>query len=505
MARRVLFMWFPHLAAELALRRGAAAPARPFAIVAMRSGGWRLCSVNAAAAQAGLSTAMSLADARARVPELATAPEQAARERAFLAALGRWSMRYTPWVALDPPDGLALDVAGSAHLFGGEAALAAAAEARLAAQGLSARIGIADVLAAASALARFAPRAPSLAPPGRALEAVAELPIAALRIEAETVAALGRVGLRRIADLAAQPRAALTRRFGPALGWRLDQLSGAAPEPAAPLAVARPYATRLHLPEPIGALCDLRAGLERLLAALCARLRREGLGARALRLTVQRCDGGGDRADLALARPMDDPARLASLFIPRLETLKLGFGVDVLRLEARAVEPLRPEQREAFDAAGAQAAALEDLISRIGARIGPDQTTRFTPRESHLPELAFARQPAISGGAAPAFSPEGPPRPLTLFPPEPLRPEGAGAPPEAFHWRGRRFETLSAAGPERIAPEWWRDDPGWRAGPRDYWRVQTTAGRRLWLFRVHQPADPNADRAVAWFAQGEFA
>ena len=56
--------------------------------------------------------------------------------------------------------------------------------------------------------------------------------------------------------------------------------------------------------------------------------------------------------------------------------------------------------------------------------------------------------------------------------------------------------TLQATGPERIAPEWWLDDAGWRSGVRDYWRVQTRQGRRLWLF--HTPQNPG------WFVQGEF-
>lgn len=66
------------------------------------------------------------------------------------------------------------------------------------------------------------------------------------------------------------------------------------------------------------------------------------------------------------------------------------------------------------------------------------------------------------------------PRPLCLFSPEPI----------------------AATGPERIAPEWWLEDDSWRSGLRDYWRVATTQGRRLWLF--YTPQNPG------WFVQGEF-
>ena len=68
-----------------------------------------------------------------------------------------------------------------------------------------------------------------------------------------------------------------------------------------------------------------------------------------------------------------------------------------------------------------------------------------------------------------------------------------------FRWRGRAFETVAAQGPERIAPEWWLDDPGWRSGVRDYWRVTTADGHKLWLFYAHGGAVSGG-----WFAQGDF-
>tara|TARA_R110002073_G_scaffold33647_3_gene100890 strand:+ start:127 stop:336 length:210 start_codon:yes stop_codon:yes gene_type:complete len=67
------------------------------------------------------------------------------------------------------------------------------------------------------------------------------------------------------------------------------------------------------------------------------------------------------------------------------------------------------------------------------------------------------------------------------------------------------FTTLRATGPERIAPEWWFDDPAWRSGLRDYWRVETLEGPRLWLFYTPQASSWPARDAQNWYAQGEFA
>jgi protein ImuB len=83
---------------------------------------------------------------------------------------------------------------------------------------------------------------------------------------------------------------------------------------------------------------------------------------------------------------------------------------------------------------------------------------------------------------------------------EPLDSGGDSGLPLRFRWRRQERTVARAAGPERIAPEWWLDDPEWRSGPRDYWRIETETGERLWLFRAH-----GADLGAGWFAQGVFA
>ena len=44
------------------------------------------------------------------------------------------------------------------------------------------------------------------------------------------------------------------------------------------------------------------------------------------------------------------------------------------------------------------------------------------------------------------------------------------------------------------------DDPAWRSGVRDYWRVETDGGERLWLYYAHGAGLP-----AGWFCQGQFA
>jgi protein ImuB len=201
------------------------------------------------------------------------------------------------------------------------------------------------------------------------------------------------------------------------------------------------------------------------------------------------------QVEIGLARPMRDPVRIAALFAKGVDEIDSGFGIDGLRLSAPITEPLPPEQIGNGPTLRHED-ALADLVSRLGNRIGFDHVLRMIPADSKIPERSF--QIVAAAWSEPVAAPQrrGPARPVTIFPPEPVT-HASGHPPAQFRWRRMRFTTLRAHGPERIAPEWWFDDPAWRSGIRDYWRIETREGQRLWLF--HTPQDPS------WCVQGEFA
>jgi protein ImuB len=550
-ARRILSVWFPRLEAERLIRRAPQLAEQPVAVVEEAAGALMLASLSPAAEVAGLRRGMALTDARAICPGLVTRPADPVRAAAFRAALLRWAGRFSPWVAPEGAEALVLDITGCAHLFGGEAGLAETLAAEAAALGLSLRFGIADTRGAAWAVARYAgagarplpagdaidqevratrsraqkrrwerggappPPVPGrmvrdsapIVPPGATAAHLGPLPVAALRLAPASVAALEALGLARISDLIDLPRAALARRIGPEVILRLDQALGRVPEPVAPVAPPPVFALRLTLPEPIGRREDVLAGLDRLLGPLCARLRTAGVGARRLRFDLLRVDGGAQRVEVGLARAADRPEAIAPLIALRLDGIDAGFGIEALRLEAPDVEPRSARQHRGQLAAGeavavAQAApeGLADLIGRLGARLGLEALTRLHPADSHIPEKAASVMAA--GFTAPARSWPAPaaPRPVVLFAPEPVRTADAAVPPGVFVWRRRRHRCRAAFGPERIAPEWWLDDPAWRSGVRDYWRVETEAGERLWLYGTR-----DGEGARSWFVQGAFA
>ncbi|PRY24310.1 protein ImuB [Aliiruegeria haliotis] len=557
-ARRILSLWFPRLAAERLLRLEGGVQTAPFAVVRDVGNMQVLSSLNDVAQAEGLSEGQPLRDARAMCPDLLTRLANPQAEAAFLAVLRRWAGKFSPWVAEVPPASLVADLTGCAHLFGGEVALLEQVEADCASLGLTVRAGIADTLGAAWALARFtgrgaeqvrsgdaidqearatrsraakrrhwerggaAPRHAAdgcdgtrIAPPGQLRAILGPLPVAALRLRPEVVGQLNRLGLRRIDELSGQPRAALARRFGKDLVLRLDQAMGLVPEPVSPAKPRARFAVRLTLPEPIGLEEDLRAGLDRLLPALSEKLREKGQGARRVRFQAFRCDHTMQPVEVGLARPSADPERLRPLLLMKLHEIEAGPGIDMLRLEAHVTEPVHATQHRGHAGAAAdavarstrkgQAAALEDLIGRLGARVGLESITRLHPADSHIPEkttkiLAAAwSEPARTWPSRPPL-----PRPLVLFRPEPVHVDAPAdrpaRPPSRLRWRRRDLTVVSVTGPERIAPEWWLDEPEWRSGTRDYWRVEVEGGERLWIYYAHGGA-----MSAGWFCQGCFA
>src|SRR5262249_26575222 len=158
--------------------------------------------------------------------DAAPAADEEALER-----LAVWALkRYSPIVAADPPDGIVIDATGATHLHGGEDAMLSHLLHRLSGSGFLATAAMAETWIAAHALARYVARPSLVIPVGESNQAMSRLPLASLRLPADMVEGLRRLGFRSVQDLLDQPRAPLVLRFGPELGRRLDQAAGKARE-----------------------------------------------------------------------------------------------------------------------------------------------------------------------------------------------------------------------------------------------------------------------------------
>lgn len=496
--------------------------APPLVVASGEATGLRLIAVDPRARALGLRPGEPLARARARSnTPLAVHPADPEADAAALERLCLWAKRYAPGVAAfgaaEGRDGLFLEVEGSSHLFGGETGLVADLARRLAANGLPARIAVAGSPGCAYALARHATG--GHVPPGGEAEALGDLPVIALRLEAEIAVALARLGLRRIGDLLGAPRAPLARRFGEPLIRRLDQALGHRPEPLAPLDAPPAFGAARGFLDPIGHQGAIVATVKRLMEEIAPRLEAAGLGARSLRLTLHRVDGVTRPLTLALSEPTRCPVQVGRLLDLRLDrlgpALDAGFGFETVRLDIVGTGPIANRQAEFSrdDRAETGTSGLADALrQRLGRGI-----LRLTPRQSHVPERAETAEPWRVTDVVLRRSDRtglGRPRPLVLLTrgeaaEDMLAPDG---PPQCFRWRRRLHRVAHADGPERIAGEWWSGP----APTRDYYVVEDEAGRRLWIYRQHPspledpdappPAQPpRGAQVTGWFVHGMFA
>jgi protein ImuB len=507
---RYLSLWLRCLSTDR-LRRKSAAPDDALVVAGLRDNALRIVALDDAAAALGLRHGMPLADARAMHPGLCVAEDDARADGELLASICDWCLRWTPLAALDPPDGIFLDISGCAHLFGGEAGLLADVLHRFARIGFHARAAIADSAGAAWALARYGDEAGTIVAPDCAREAIEPLPLAALRLDAETVSALASVGLKRVADILDLPRAPLAARFGAGLIERLERALGRLEEPISPRLPVAPYVAERSFPEPIGRIEDIESITLTLARRLQPMLERRGEGARRLELCLFRTDGAVKRVEAGASRPLRDPDQIAALFAERFaalsDELDPGFGFDLVRLSALSAEAAPAVARQFGESAEEE--DLARLVDRLGARLGLNRVQRIVAGNTWLPEQAAATAPAhctmpdAIGWSVPDLDTPAPVRPLRLFErPEPIDAvaEVPDGPPVRFRWRRALHQVVRAEGPERIAPAWWS------AGPkptRDYYRVEDEAGQRFWLYREGLYALEAA--YPRWFLHGLFA
>ena len=478
-------------------------PDRPLALKGMDGRRRVLTAIDRAAQRAGLRVGMPVTKAQALVAGLILHDADPQADAEALERLAQWGLRTcSPMVAADPPDGLVMDVTGAAHLHGGEQALLDGLVGALADKGVEARAALAGTWGAAHAICRFAARTATVVAPGDEARLLPRLPIAALRLPAGVVESLSLLGFETIGELTAQPRAPLVHRFGPELARRLDQAFGRLEEPIDPVRLPDVSELERLFAEPIGAPETIARYIGKLTVQLCEMLEAKGLGARQLDLLFTRVDNRIEAIRVGMAQPVRDTKRLTRLLCDKIETVDPGFGIERMRLTATEAEPLTGRQISTTDDAGADLSELVDVLSN---RIGAGRIHRFAPVESDVPERSVHKVPPLTPDTRAGW-PAHWPRPVRLLPkPERLTlfTQLPDYPPVSFTWRGVRHKVTAADGPERIFGEWWRRDSETHA-VRDYFRVETETGERLWLYRTGDGEHANTG-TFEWFLHGVFA
>jgi protein ImuB len=487
--------------------------------------------VDEAAAALGLTSGLPMADARARIPDLQLFDSDPHADQTWLERLADGCFRYTPTVALDPPDGLILDTTGCDHLLGGESSLAADADHRLRRLGMTVRSTYAPTPEGAHALARH-----HGGPAKDELSAIHRLPVAALELDERATMGLRRAGLKTIGEVARRPLAGIAARFGEGAVTAIRRILGEADSALAPRIAAVPLGVERNFAEPIARTETALAVLAELAGEAIAQLAERHHGGRRFEALFFRTDGLVQRLRVETGSPSRDGAALMRLMRERIEALSdpldPGFGFDLIRLNVPLAEPLGASQLRLEGGSVAEAEVMA-LVERLSTRLGRGRIRRFAPRDTHIPEQAEFSLPALDAPPPSSWllppGDEPPLRPVHLFDP-PQRIEVLGAevpdgPPARFRWRRSLHDVARYEGPERIAEEWWRRTPvayeipnhrgeegetltryelgDDRDHTRDYYRIEDRRGRRFWIFRhgFYEATKP----MPGWYVHGLFA
>jgi len=423
---------------------------------------------------------------------------------------------------VDSPDGILVDATAVAHLFGGEERLLEDVEAAFAVRNLMARTAIAPTAGAAWALAHFGPPRSIVAAQEDTMRHLSGLPVAALRLDQDVLTVLRRLGLKQLGDLRAVVRGtrgspeasgrdALQRRFrnrkSPSANplVRLDQLLGLVPEPLLPIVPQRTPLVQRRLLEPLRHRDLLDQVLGDLADDMARELEGQGKGARRLELGMWRVDGEVLVRQLEFAAATRDSAHMVRLFAGKLDDIDAGFGIETVRLRASWAEPLALTQGDVEQAADSHGTSLAACLDRLTVKLGAEAVSRPVEHASHIPERAQSWQAPLAADSS-SSNPSGVgAKPLKLLDfPEIIEvlyasPDGY---PQRFRWRGEVREIVRVEGPERVAPEWWKERSTVRL--RDYYRVEAVSGQRFWIYR-HGVIGDGRGGLPDWYIHGLFA
>lgn len=500
MKRRFVSIWFRHLLTDHLIRQQPELQKIPFVITEMSKGRLVVVAANDVAEKSGVYPGMVMADARTLEPQLINIDHKPDLAAKLLKAIGEYCTRYTPYVAVDLPDGIYLDTTGCAHLWGGEAGYLKEIITRLRSKGYDARGAMADTIGAAWAVSRYGTERP-LIPVGECKPAIKGLPPDALRLDSKSVARLKKLGFRRVSQIIDLPRSSLIRRFGKEISLRLDQALGNIEEKIVFLRHIDPYVEDLPTPEGVATAEGIAAALGILLDRLCKRLHDEHKGVRTLVFDGFRVDSKVETIEIGTSRPSRSSKHLFKLFQDKLDKIEPALGIEQFRLSATKVEDIAQSQNVLLDQAGSfDDNDIKEMIDRLSNKYSEDRINCVIPQERHWPERSI-KAVSFSDAQIEAKWQETQLRPIRLLRrPEPIEVTAPvpDYPPMFFRHGGRLHRVKKADGPERIECEWWFN----KEEPRDYFKLEDENGQRFWVYRRggYSPENP-----AHWFLHGYFA
>ncbi|MEZ4227049.1 MAG: DNA polymerase Y family protein [Polyangiaceae bacterium] len=415
--RRIAAVVMPELLLELALRRGEALREAPFAVVWSAEPGEEataarpLEAVSVQAASFGVQVGQSIAEARVLAAALRIVELSRQHVEKELGHLAEALLGFGMTAALAMPDTVWVDVSGSAHLVGGEQALARELADAMQELGHRARVALAPGPILAQAFARWST---SVAQGQRDLCVIAasdvaaraqELPIVALPVSMDLRTWLVQLGVLTFGQLMELPRAEVAARLGEAATSVLALAQGI---DDAPLEAHRPAVVpseSMEWDEAVSGLEPLKFVLRGLTSRLSARLNGRGEAAQHLQLTLNhdrslaRLSGAPPHhiLELQLATPLWRAEELLRVLSTRLERVTLQAPTVGVTLSAPGVVRALGRQldlaRVVSKTTGTE--LLPALVAELSQDIGPSRIGTLTLLDAHRPEARARLKPAF--------------------------------------------------------------------------------------------------------------
>lgn len=432
-----------------------------------------LQAISAAARQAGVESGMTPASALALCPNLTIHMLDSKAERLVLQNLAQAALDFSPWLSLDSPQCLLLEIRSCLRLFGGAESLRE--KLRQSLLGLNHRPVIAISPSAEASLLLAKLGMEKLITDSQSLRsALGPLPIGALPLDDKTVRRLQRTGIRQLTDLWRLPRDGLARRYGKQLLQQMDALAGLDDSVFNAYQPAPSFYARRDMPAELEKLDHFFPAIAQLADEFAAFLLTGDNTALSLKLEILHHARPATWLELDFRAGSRDANHWLNLLHEKLERSPLPAPVIAIALSSEAIAPFQPERFTLFeDETLGRDSEWQTLLDQLQARLGHAALKQLGLQDDHRPECTVGEQAVKPIPAQPL-----PERPLWLL-----------ASPQSMDIRDLQLQTEI----ERIEAGWWDGAPV----RRDYRAARDQRGRKLWVFR---------DLSVggSWFLHGLF-
>jgi protein ImuB len=441
------------------------------------------CSFNQLAQRRGATLGMTPLDAQS-IAGIVLLKRSALCEDAARAVLLECAATFSPRIE-NVSHGTAcafmLDISGTERLFGPPAQLAERLRSSLAEAGFHSSIAVSGNFDTAR-LKAGAIRGITVIPSGDEAEAIANLPIAELRLEEEHLETFAVWGIRTLGALANLPCTELVTRFGQiASGWR-DIAMGSAEhtfQPIEPTFLLEEFCAFETPVEQIDSLLFLGA---RMIDCLAARAAGRALSLASLTATMKLEGDRTHQVKLKPALPTTDRKFLLKLLQLEIGAHPPPAAVVALTLTAEAGQSSKV-QLGLFAPQAPEPSRLDVTLARLKAIVGDDRVGSPVLDDTHRPG-SFQMEGFFLSVQTP--EPKAARARMALRrmrPPVPVRVALQAMKPSTLRSWENSFNVVAAYGPWKTAGCWWSTD-GWNL---EEWDVLATdsKGKSVAYLLVH--------------------